>query len=82
VLITSSVTMVMAWASLERSDLGKFRMFGALTVGLGFVFLIIKYFEYMHHFAEGMYPRSRHVTKSRSPSLDSVDEKLAIAGFP
>src|SRR5882724_7112838 len=58
VLITSSVTMVMAWASLERSDLGKFRMFGALTVGLGFVFLIIKYFEYMHHFAERMYPRS------------------------
>src|SRR5512133_3198094 len=36
VLITSSVTMVMAWASLERSDLGKFKMYGASTVALGF----------------------------------------------
>jgi heme/copper-type cytochrome/quinol oxidase subunit 3 len=58
VLITSSVTMVMAWASLERSDLGKFQMFGYATVGLGFVFLIIKYFEYTSHFHEDMYPRT------------------------
>ena len=58
VLITSSVTMVMAWASLERNDIGKFQMFGFTTVGLGFVFLAIKYVEYTHHFHEGMYPRS------------------------
>src|ERR1051325_2860348 len=42
VLITSSVTMVMAWASLERDDLKKFQLFGAATVALGFVFLGIK----------------------------------------
>jgi heme/copper-type cytochrome/quinol oxidase subunit 3 len=60
VLITSSVTMVMAWASLERSDLKKFQQFGAATVALGFVFLIIKYFEYTHHFHEGMYPRTNN----------------------
>lgn len=58
VLITSSVTMVMAWASLERSDVGKFQMYGAATVALGFVFLCIKYVEYTHHFEEGMWPRS------------------------
>jgi cytochrome c oxidase subunit III len=56
VLITSSVTMVMAWASLERNDLKKFQMFGAATVALGFAFLGIKYIEYTSHFHEGMYP--------------------------
>src|SRR6516225_11743944 len=43
VLITSSVTMVMAWASLERSDVKKFQMVAAATVLLGFVFVCIKY---------------------------------------
>ncbi|MGH7821044.1 MAG: cytochrome c oxidase subunit 3 [Candidatus Binatia bacterium] len=56
VLISSSVTMVMAWASLERGDLGKFQLYIAATVGFGFVFLIIKYFEYTHHIHEGMLP--------------------------
>ena len=32
VLITSSVTMVMAWASLMRNDFGKFRLFMGVTV--------------------------------------------------
>ena len=58
VLISSSVTMVMAWASLERSDLAKFQKFMGVTVGLGLVFLCIKYVEYTHHFHEDMYPRT------------------------
>jgi heme/copper-type cytochrome/quinol oxidase subunit 3 len=58
VLITSSVTMVMAWASLERADVKKFQMFAAATVALGFVFLIIKYIEYTSHFHENMWPRT------------------------
>jgi heme/copper-type cytochrome/quinol oxidase subunit 3 len=56
VLITSSVTMVMAWASLERNDLAKYQRYIGATVLLGFVFLCIKYIEYSHHFEEGMYP--------------------------
>ena len=58
VLITSSVTMVMAWASLERSDVKKFQMFAAATVALGAVFLVIKYIEYTSHFHENMWPRT------------------------
>jgi heme/copper-type cytochrome/quinol oxidase subunit 3 len=58
VLITSSVTMVMAWASLERADVKKFQMFAAATVALGFVFLVIKYVEYTSHFHENMWPRT------------------------
>jgi heme/copper-type cytochrome/quinol oxidase subunit 3 len=56
VLITSSVTMVMAWASLVRRQLDRYRLFLLTTVGLGFVFLIIKYFEYTAKFAHDHYP--------------------------
>jgi heme/copper-type cytochrome/quinol oxidase subunit 3 len=56
VLITSSVTMVMAWASLKMNDFGKHRLYLALTVLLACVFLVVKYFEYAHHFELGEGP--------------------------
>jgi heme/copper-type cytochrome/quinol oxidase subunit 3 len=58
VLITSSVTMVMAWASLKRNDFGKFRLYMGITVLAGLVFLVIKYFEYSHKFHTGLLPSS------------------------
>lgn len=58
VLISSSVTMVMAWASLKRKEFGKFRLFMGSTVLLGFVFLIIKYIEYSAKFHHGLFPRT------------------------
>ena len=56
VLITSSVTMVMAWASLMRRNYGAYQMYIFATVGLGVVFLVIKYFEYSAKFHHGLYP--------------------------
>src|SRR4030095_15898356 len=56
VLISSSVTMVMAWASLMRRRFGTFRMYMAATVGLGGVFLVVKYFEYSHPLPLGESP--------------------------
>jgi len=56
VLITSSVTMVMAWASLAREQFSKYRLFMGATVLLGFVFLVIKYFEYSAKFHHHLYP--------------------------
>jgi len=62
VLISSSVTMVMAWASLMRqrqagtNDLKKYRLYMGATVAFGFVFLIIKYFEYTAKFHHGWFP--------------------------
>src|SRR3954470_15834057 len=50
VLITSSITMVLAWASCKLRDLGKFRIWMGLTIALSFVFLVVKYFEYHHKF--------------------------------
>lgn len=56
VLITSSITMVMAWASLKLHDFKKYRLFMGLTILLGVGFLIIKFFEYNHHIHLGDLP--------------------------
>jgi heme/copper-type cytochrome/quinol oxidase subunit 3 len=58
VLITSSVTMVMAWASLKRNQFGRFRLYLGATILLGAVFLVVKGFEYSHKFELGLYPSS------------------------
>lgn len=46
VLITSSVTMVLSWASLKMGNFKKGQVFLTLTFLLAGVFLVIKYFEY------------------------------------
>lgn len=56
VLITSSVTMVMSWASLKLDDFKKYKFYMGLTITLAGVFLVIKYFEYTAKFAHGLYP--------------------------
>ena len=60
VLISSSVTMVMAWASLMRKSLSKFRLYMGLTVFFGFCFCIIKYFEYSAKLHHGLLPSTNN----------------------
>lgn len=56
VLIGSSVTMVMSWASLAMERFDRYRLYMGATIGLGFVFLIIKAFEYGEKFSHGLFP--------------------------
>lgn len=56
VLISSSVTMVLAWAALVKRDFGRFRLFMGITILCGFGFLIVKYFEYTAKFHHGLFP--------------------------
>jgi heme/copper-type cytochrome/quinol oxidase subunit 3 len=56
ILIGSSVTMVMAWASLKMDNWGRHRMFLGLTFLLALVFLVNKYFEYEEHLRAGEGP--------------------------
>jgi len=56
ILISSSVTMVMAWASLKLNDWGKHRLYLGLTLALAALFLANKYFEYSEHVANGEIP--------------------------
>src|SRR5947208_10646762 len=45
ILISSSVTMVMAWASLKMNNWGRHRLFLSLTFLLALLSLITNYFE-------------------------------------
>src|SRR5262245_52610543 len=50
VLITSSITTVMAWASCKLNQFGRFKFFHACTLLLAMTFVGIKSFEYHDKF--------------------------------
>lgn len=56
VLICSSLTMALGVASIQRGKQKLLRLFLFLTILLGIVFLINKYFEWGHEFREHNYP--------------------------
>ncbi len=56
VLIGSSVTMVMSWASLKMNKLGAFKRYFGTTIFLGLLFLVVKAFEYSDKFSHGVFP--------------------------
>jgi len=56
ILISSSVTMVLAWAALKMNNFGRHRLFLIATFLLAGIFLVNKYFEYADHFARGEGP--------------------------
>lgn len=67
ILISSSVTMVMAWASLKRGTgigdrgsavPGTYRLYMGLTLLGGLLFLGVKVFEYGDKFSHHLYPSS------------------------
>ena len=74
VLIASSVTMVMAWASLaphtaavragdreaEASSLKRYRLFMGLTLLGGAIFLVVKSIEYSDKFSHHLYPATNN----------------------
>jgi len=60
ILISSSVTMVMAWASLKRLSLSKYRLYMGLTLLGGLLFLVVKVFEYTDKFSHHLYPSTNN----------------------
>lgn len=50
VLICSSVTVVMAWASLKMNRFKHFKIYQGITVACALIFLVIKTFEYNDKF--------------------------------
>ena len=79
VLITSSVTMVMAWASLMRVRFGAFRLYMGATILLGLVFLVVKYFEYSHKFHLGLLPGAKFIPLEAPPQPHGAGEHAAAA---
>lgn len=60
VLIGSSVTMVMAWASLMLKSVTKFRLYMGITILCAVIFMIIKYIEYTSKFHHGWFPSTNN----------------------
>lgn len=56
VLISSSVTMVMSWASLMVKNFDRYRLYMGATILLALVFLVAKGFEYSEKFSHQLYP--------------------------
>src|SRR5271166_3877844 len=50
VLIVSSITVVMAWASLKMKNFGRFKMYQSVTLVCALCFLVIKSIEYHDKF--------------------------------
>lgn len=56
ILITSSVTMVMAYAKAYMKDRAGFNKYMLLTLAFGGAFLVVKSFEYGAKFSHHLYP--------------------------
>lgn len=58
VLIGSSLTVAMAIRSAQLNQIKGIIYNLYITIGLAFVFMVIKFFEYTHKFHKGIYPGS------------------------
>jgi cytochrome c oxidase subunit III len=56
VLIASSMTMVMTWASFKLGAWRKHQIYLAATIGLAMLFLAVKFMEYREHMLAGEFP--------------------------
>ena len=80
ILITSSMTMVMAWEALKTNNWTRHRTFLGLTAALGVVFLLIKLMEYREHIAAGELP-SRNTFFALYYTLTAVHALHIIGGL-
>ncbi len=56
VLMSSSITMLMAWASLKMKNFGHFKMYQGITIALALLFLSVKGYEYSMKFKHHHFP--------------------------
>src|SRR5258708_1464846 len=87
VLITSSITTVMAWASCKMNQFGRFKFFHACTILLALTFVGIKSYEYHDKFthysitlADGRIADGNLVEKSKDFNLAQKTGEIAIHG--
>jgi cytochrome c oxidase subunit 3 len=60
VLISSSATMVLAWAALKARSLTRYRVFMGLTILCGAAFMVVKAIEYGDKFAHHLTPATNN----------------------
>jgi len=87
VLITSSITTVMAWASCKMNQFGKFKFYHACTILLAMTFVGIKSYEYHDkfthysiHLTNGKIADGHIVSKSKDFNLVNKTGEIEIHG--
>src|SRR5712672_2710864 len=87
VLITSSITTVMAWASCKMGQFGRFKFFHACTILLALTFVGIKSYEYHDKFthysiklADGKLADGHLVEKTKDFNLAGKTGDIVIHG--
>jgi cytochrome c oxidase subunit III len=63
ILLTSSLTMVLSIAAIQRGRKWLSTTFLSSTIGLGFLFLVVKYVEWSSEIARGIYPGGAELLK-------------------
>ncbi|MDH7604657.1 MAG: cytochrome c oxidase subunit 3 family protein [Melioribacter sp.] len=69
ILLTSSLTMALSIAFIERNQKSLSIIFLSLTIFLALVFLVNKYFEWSAKFEHGIYPRSEELLNRPSGQI-------------
>lgn len=81
VLIVSSVTVVLAWASVKLGNFKKFRLYMGATLVLGCCFMVIKSIEYNEKFSTyGVFLTDG--TEIKGHLVEDTDEYLIFQPFP
>jgi len=60
ILISSSATMVLAWAALKAGSLARYRLYMGLTLACGAAFMVVKGLEYSDKFSHGLFPATNN----------------------
>lgn len=77
VLITSSITMVLAWVSLKMQDFRQFRVWMGATLACGCAFMVIKLMEYREKFTHyGVVFRDEASFRKYEPALRALGAKI------
>ncbi|HPA18887.1 MAG TPA: cytochrome c oxidase subunit 3 [Verrucomicrobiae bacterium] len=77
VLITSSITMVLAWVSVKMRDFGQFRFWMSATLGCGCLFVVIKSIEYRDKFSHyGVVFRDEAAFRKYEPELSALGANI------
>jgi len=81
VLITSSITTVMAWAACKMNQFGRFKFFHACTILLAMTFVCIKSYEYHDKFTHyEIILKDGKIADGHIVSNDPKSDRVVISG--
>lgn len=69
VLLTSSLTMVLAIVSIQKNKKNLSLFYLASTIGFALVFMVVKYFEWSAKFSHGIYPGSEELLNRQNGEI-------------